>query len=140
MLNIQCSTANTSCIPSNKVLSLNHLPFNIIIVSLCYFHIDKIADDQFLFTFNNYFIIYFYTIKFCTAQITAGFFFINQYFKCFTNLFLIFLKAYLLLHFHYFLGTFFFFFCRYIINQIVSACTFFVAVCKNTYTVETHFL
>jgi len=61
-------------------LTCNNFAFKIVIVSLCNFYLNKIANHQFLFIMNHHFIIHFNTIKFCTAQISTGFFFIDDHF------------------------------------------------------------
>src|SRR5665647_3706364 len=84
--------------------------------------------------------IHFHTIKFSSSQIFSSFFFINDYFKSFTNFFFIFLKRNFLLYFHYFLCSLFFYFTRYIIVKEMSCSIFFMRVSEDSYPVKFNFL
>src|SRR4051812_17878862 len=115
---------------------LHNYAFQIVIVGFGNFHIHKSTLLKSFIRMNYYLIINFYTIKFSSTYIPASFLLINNYLVCFSDLFSILFVAYLLLYFHYFLGTALFFFCRNIICQFICTGAFFVAICENTYTFE----
>src|SRR5688572_33334892 len=94
---------------SRSVPLLYHIPLKIIVISLGDLYIYKISDREIL-SMYDYFIVYFHTVKFCTPEITARFFLINDGFESLPYFFLVELKRDFLLHFHYFLCTAFFFF------------------------------
>ncbi len=101
---------------ASAVLLSNNLAFEIVIVGFGDLYIHELADRQFLIGLNDHFIVYFHTVGFSSAEVTAGFFLSIRVLKVCRS-FLVLLVTDLLLHFHDLLCTCFFFFSRYRVFQ-----------------------